>query len=102
MGKDKVKLLLNLVAGAITALPRGGEIDVAVAGTPQAPQIDLRCKGTSARPPQHLADFLTGATPPIDAMNIQAYYTCRLAGSAGLKLEIIKEGGDVILRARPV
>ena len=99
MAKDKVKLLLNLVASAITALPRGGEIDVAVAGTPQAPQIDLRCKGTSARPPQHLADFLTGSKPAIDAMNIQAYYTCRLAGSAGLKLEIVKEGTDIILRA---
>ncbi len=99
MAKDKVKLLLNLVASAVTALPRGGEIDVSVAGTPQAPQIDLRCKGTSARPPQHLADFLTGAKPPIDAMNIQAYYTCRLAGSAGLKLEIVKDGADVVLRA---
>lgn len=99
MAKDKVKLLLNLIASAITALPRGGEIDVEVAGTPQAPSISLRCKGTAARPPQHLADFLGGATPPIDAMNIQAYYTCRLAGSAGLKLEIVKDGTDVVLKA---
>lgn len=99
MAKDKVKLLLNLIASAITALPRGGEIDVVVAGTPQAPQIDLRCKGTSARPPQHLADFLAGGKPPIDAMNIQAYYTCRLAESAGLKLDIVKEGPDVVLKA---
>ena len=31
MGKDKVKLLLNLVASAVSALPRGGEIEVAFA-----------------------------------------------------------------------
>src|SRR5262252_10884427 len=32
VAKDKVKLLLNLVASAVTALPRGGDIDVVVDG----------------------------------------------------------------------
>ena len=37
MSKDKVKLLLNLVAIAITALPRGGDIEVSMSGTHEAP-----------------------------------------------------------------
>src|SRR5215813_215793 len=48
MAKDKVKLLLNLVAAAITALPRGGEIEVAITGSLERPSFALRCKGTAA------------------------------------------------------
>src|SRR5262245_302442 len=60
MAKDKVKLLLNLVASAVTALPRGGEIAVAVTGSLERPSFVLRCQGTAARPPQYLADFVSG------------------------------------------
>lgn len=102
MPKDKVKLLLNLVAMAITALPRGGDIEVEISDVGPAGRFDLRCRGTSARPPQHLAEFLEGKeTPAIDAMTIQAYYTCRLAGTAGMKLQIIRAGTDVVLSAKP-
>jgi histidine phosphotransferase ChpT len=105
MAKDRVKLLLNLVASAITALPRGGDIEVDISGTPQAPTFDLRCRskdGKGARNPQYLAEFIEGTrAPAIDAMTIQAYYTCRLATSAGLQLSIVKSGDDVILKARP-
>lgn len=102
MGKDKVKLLLNLVASAITALPRGGDIDVAVGGTMEVPSFLIRCKGTSARPPQYLTEFILGQQPPqLDAMTIQAYYTMRLAGTAGMRLEILKDGADILLSAKP-
>ncbi len=102
MIKDKVKLLLNLVASAITALPRGGEIAVSMAGSIEAPSFLLRCKGQSARPPQHLTEFITGsATAPLDAMTIQAYYTWRLAGTAEMRLEILKDGDDILLSAKP-
>jgi histidine phosphotransferase ChpT len=103
MGKDHVKLLLNLVASAITALPRGGDIDVALSGTVAAPTFTLRCIGTGARAPQYLIDFLGDATPPaLDAMNIQAYYTWRLAGTTAMRIAIRKEGADVVLLAAPV
>ena len=49
MGKDKAKLLLNLVASAITALPRGGDIEVQMAGTLENPSFLIRCRGTNAR-----------------------------------------------------
>lgn len=102
MAKDKVKLLLNLVASAITALPRGGEIDVALSGTNESPSFLIRCKGTGARPPQYLIDFIIGEQPPaLDAMTIQAYYTMRLASSAMMRLEILKDGTDILLVAKP-
>jgi histidine phosphotransferase ChpT len=102
MAKDKVKLLLNLIAAAITALPRGGEIDVAINGSLDQPRFVLRCHGQAARPPQYLADYVSGSQPAqLDAMSIQAYYTWRLATSARMRLDIGKDGVDVVLTARP-
>lgn len=101
MAKDKVKLLLNLVACAVTALPRGGEIEVALGGSFETPSFLLRCKGASARPPQYLTDFVTGNQLPLDAMSIQAYYTYRIAQTAGMKIEIMKDGADILLVAKP-
>jgi histidine phosphotransferase ChpT len=102
MVKDKVKLLLNLVASAVTALPRGGDIEVNIAGTNEQPTFVIACRGTSARPPQHLGEFVAGIAPPaLDALTIQAYYTWRLAGSAGMVLAIVKDGADIMLSARP-
>jgi histidine phosphotransferase ChpT len=100
MSKDKVKLLLNLIAVAITALPRGGEIAVLMSGTNEAPNFVLRCQGTSARPPQHLGEFISGeGAPALDAMTIQSYYTWRLSQTAGMTLSIVKDGPDILLSA---
>jgi len=103
MAKDKVKLLLNLIAAAVTALPRGGEIDVRIEGTLERPNFLLQCRGPGARPPQYLADYVTGGqTAPLDAMSIQAYYTWRLAATARMPLSIAKDGADISLIARSV
>ncbi|WP_333794363.1 histidine phosphotransferase ChpT [Hyphomicrobium sp.] len=100
MAKDKVKLLLNLIAVAVTALPRGGEIEVLMQGTIETPGFVLRCCGTAARPPQHLGAFISGEdVPPLDALTIQTYYTWRLAETAGMNLSIVKDGDDVLLSA---
>jgi histidine phosphotransferase ChpT len=100
MGKDKVKLLLNLVASAISALPRGGDIEVSMTGTMDVPGFTIRCRGTNARPPQHLTEFITGEqTPALDAQTIQAYYTARLATTAGMRITIAKDGADIVLSA---
>ena len=101
MAKDKVKLLLNLIAAALTALPRGGEIDVAISGSLDKPSFLLRCRGTAARPPQYLTDYVTGAAvPALDALSIQAYYTWRLAASGRMRHDIARDGVDVMLSAR--
>jgi histidine phosphotransferase ChpT len=101
VAKDKVKLLLNLVACAVTALPRGGEIEVAIGGTFETPSFLLRCKGTNARPPQYLTEFIAGSQINLDAMSIQAYYTWRIAETAQMRLEILKDGDDILLVAKP-
>jgi histidine phosphotransferase ChpT len=98
--KDRVKLLLNLVASAITALPRGGEIEAMITGSIEQPMFVIRCRGTGARPPQYLTEFVLGQQPPqLDAMTIQAYYTWRLASTSGMRLEILKDGADILLAA---
>ena len=101
VGKDRVKLLLNLVSAAVTALPRGGDIEVNIIGPLETATFDVRCKGTGARPPHHLVEFLAGGPmPPLDTMSIQPYYTVRLAQSANMKLEVVKDGTDIVLVAR--
>lgn len=85
--KNQVKLLLNMVACAITALPRGGDISVDIVG--DHPKVDfvLRCRGRGARPPQYLAEFIDGSNDfDIDALSIQAYYAWRLAQETGMTL----------------
>ncbi len=101
MSKDRVKLLLNLISSAVTALPRGGDISVVVNGPLTNPGFTLNCRGVSARPPQYLVDFIAGNPPTIDSLTIQAYYTARLAATVGMVLEIVKDGADIILHAHP-
>jgi histidine phosphotransferase ChpT len=102
MVKDKVKLLLNLIASAVTALPRGGDIEVSLLGALEAPRFMIRCRGTGARPPQYLGEFVAGEQPPqLDALTIQAYYTWRLATTAAMRLEIARDGADILLSADP-
>jgi len=103
MAKDQVKLLLNLIASAVTALPRGGDIEVSMMGALDAPQaFVIVCRGAGAREPLHLADFIRGGPMPrLDAMTIQAYYTWRLAEAAGMLLDIRNEGQMIVLVARP-
>jgi histidine phosphotransferase ChpT len=98
--KDKAKLLLNLVAAAPTAIPRGGDIEVEIGGTLAGPSFAICCRGTSARPPQYLGDFVNGPAPTVNAMNIQAYYTVRLAMASRMRLAVVKDGADVMLTAR--
>lgn len=101
MVKNRAKLLLNLVSAAISALPRGGDIDLAIGGSLEQPHFLLRCRGNGARPPQFLADFVSGkASGPLDANSIQAYYTWRLSAETGMPLAIRKDGADILIEAR--
>lgn len=100
MSKDKVKLLLNIIAAAITALPRGGDIDVTISGALEQPSFAVVCRGPGARFPQHLNEFVTGTNvPPLDAMTIQAYYTARLARTAEMPITVTKQDADILIKA---
>ncbi|HUS95962.1 MAG TPA: histidine phosphotransferase family protein [Hyphomicrobiaceae bacterium] len=99
--KNHAKLLLNLVAASITALPRGGELALKIGENLEAPAFVIRCTGRGARPPQHLGEFVSGSNwPEIDAMSIQPYYTWRLAQEAGMTIEIVPDGDAIVLSAR--
>ena len=101
MTKDRVKLLLNMIASAVTALPRGGEIEAAILGALDAPAFRITCRGASARPPQYLSEFISGTgQPALDALTIQAYYTWRLAETTGMRLTIEKVDADIVMGAR--
>jgi histidine phosphotransferase ChpT len=101
VAKDRVKLLLNMISAGVSALPRGGDISVAVKGPLEVASFEIRCRGTGAKSPNFLAEFLgAGPHPPLDTMTIQPYYTARLAKSAGMRLEIQKDGADILLVAR--
>jgi histidine phosphotransferase ChpT len=98
--KDKGKLLLNMIAAAISALPRGGEIQAVMTGTTAKPQFVVRCVGTGAKVPDALAKVLSGTDGELDAMNIQYYYMQRLTDGAGMTLDVVRDGADVIFSAR--
>ncbi len=97
--KNQVKLLLNLVAISVNALPRGGNIDVVIDDDLTLPHFAIRCAGPRCRPPQHLPQIIAGEMPEIDAMSVQAYYTWRLAQNVGATITIDQTEEDVTLRA---
>ena len=101
--KEQVKLLLNMIASSVSALPRGGTIRVLSSDGGGVPTFEVICEGQGARSPQHLAEFVTGASiPDLDALTIQAYFTARLADAAGMALTINNETDRVVLRAGPI
>jgi len=97
--KNQVKLLLNLIALSINALPRGGTIEVAIGADLSDPVFAITCTGRTARPPKYLSQIVTGETLEIDAMSVQAYYTHRLAENVGSKITIEQDGEAVVIRA---
>lgn len=99
--KNQVKLLLNLIACAITALPRGGDITVDIGADASGPTFHIRCVGRSARLPQYLSEFVSGEPDiEIDALSIHAYYTWRLASETGITLTFGQDGEDIVLSAQ--
>ncbi|MEM9030775.1 MAG: histidine phosphotransferase family protein [Pseudomonadota bacterium] len=97
MSKNRVKLLLNLIAMGVAALPRGGEIAVEIDGTLEQPTFRLTCTGKGAREPSFLNTLLAGeAHDVIDSMSVQAYYTWRLSTAAGMTIAISSPDDGVV------
>lgn len=100
LAKDKVKLLLNMVTIALSALPRGGSLKISVTGEGDAPAFEVRCRGDAARIPEILEQMLSGSKGhALDAHSIQPYYALRLSKAAGMSLIVKKDGSDVVLTA---
>lgn len=98
--KNKVKLLLNLVALGVVALPRGGTISVEIGGTPPDVTFNVRATGTNARLNDQVKALLSGGNGvEIDAHSIQPYYARRVATAAGLTVTAEQEGEEVVLKS---
>ena len=98
--KNRVKLLLNLLLVAVSTIPRGGRVSVAVEVEPRT-AFTLTSTGLNARVPQGLEALLAGAAPAqgIDAHSIQPYYAHRLAEAAGMSVTIGTEGDGIVIAA---
>jgi histidine phosphotransferase ChpT len=99
--KNRVKLLLNLVVVAGSAIPRGGTIKVDPLGEGERMGFRLESQGPNARVPPAVPALLAG-TPAetVDAHVIQPFYAGMLARASGMKLAIAAEGDRVALTAQ--
>jgi histidine phosphotransferase ChpT len=103
MGKNRVKLLLNLILLANAAIPAGGSIAVVVEGDPAAPRFTIRSTGPRPRVPAAFEKLVPGKVEltEIDAHAIQGYYTGALARAVGMSVAARLEGDAVVIEARP-
>ncbi len=98
--KNKVKLLLNLVALGVAALPRGGTIDVAISGTPPEASFAIRATGDAALLSDQVRGLLSGADGvAVDTHSIQPYYARRVAAASGMAVTAEAREGEVEFKA---
>jgi histidine phosphotransferase ChpT len=98
--KNKVKLLLNLLALGVVALPRGGMVNVQIKG--EGPQVAFRvlAQGEPARLSEQVTALLAGANGMVlDAHSIQPYYAGRVAAAAGMTVTVETRDKEVELKA---
>jgi histidine phosphotransferase ChpT len=98
--KNKVKLLLNLVALGVLALPRGGVVKVEIKCETRAVTFTVLARGETARLAGHVTSLLAGAIGiALDAHSIQPYYAHRVAMAAGMRVTVETRGEEVELKA---
>ncbi len=104
MPKNLVKLILNLLLLAISAIPRGGLIKVVISGDAATPRFVFRASGTNARVPpafEHLVPgTLAGIT--VDAQSVQGYYAGALARVSGMAVTAVLDGTEALITAEKV
>ncbi len=103
MGKNRVKLLLNMLLIAAQAIPRGGALTVDPVGEGETMGFRITAAGLNARMPQTAATLLSGEPAEghsIDAHAIQPFYTGMLARSCGLTAAMASDGEAVVVTAR--
>ena len=96
--KTEVKLLLNLMLMAISAIPRGGVVSVGHA----AGNLVVSATGEGAKLPEASQRLLRGDIDAgeIDARLVQVYYAKRLASQVGYGIDTEAGSGSVVITAR--
>jgi histidine phosphotransferase ChpT len=98
MAKDRVKLLLTLVALSTQAIPRGGLVAAGADGD----RLTVTASGPGARVPPGLDRLFAGdPEAALDAHTVVGFYAGLLAKAAGLGLSIVRDGDAVTLVAAP-
>ncbi len=107
LDKENARLLIVLLAVALTSLPSGGDIYVGLsanAGGRGASrfQLAILCRGRAARVLEGVPDIFAGKdTKAIDGKLVVAYYAARVAAQAHLKVTAVKDGEDVVFTLEP-
>jgi histidine phosphotransferase ChpT len=108
LDKEHAKLIVAVLALALTALPAGGDIYVGLtapntgAGAPSRFKLAIICRGRIVRLPEGIGEFLAGQeAKAIDGKLVVAYYAVRLADEARFKLAAVKEGEDMLFTLEP-
>ena len=101
MGKNRVKLLLNMLLIAGQAIPRGGQLTVDPIGEGDTMGLKVSAAGTNAKVLPTVPPLLAGETGEgLDAHRIQPFYASLLASACGLKAAIAMEGDSVVVSAQ--
>lgn len=102
VAKNKVKLLLNLCLIAGGTIPRGGVIDVDLAGEGDDVILLVASKGTGPRLAAGVANLIAGRPElgRVDAHTIQPYFTGLVARECGMRVEIEPQSEGFRLTAR--
>jgi histidine phosphotransferase ChpT len=100
LGKNRVKLLLNMMLLANQAIPRGGQLIVDPVGQGDELGFKISATGTIAKVPQAIPMLLAGGSSehPVDAHAIQPFYTSLLAKNVGLSVAMAVEGETVVVQ----
>ncbi len=100
--KDRVKLLLNLIALSMNALPRGGTVAVTISPDVTAARFEVRAKGEPARLNEGVVTELSGGNGhDIDSHTIQPHYAGRVARAASMRIDASLDGPDVVFAVSP-
>ena len=100
LGKNKVKLLLNMMVIAQQTIPRGGMLTVDPIGEGDAIGFRVNASGLNARLPQNIVTLLTAEDAGnVDAHAVQPYYTRLLAQACDLKVVMVAEGDAIVVIA---
>jgi len=96
VGKNRVKLLLNMLLVASGAIPRGGTLTA----DPMGEGYRITARGLNARLAPATVDLLAGIpAEPVNARAIQPLYTGILARDCGFGISARLEGDAVIVTA---
>ena len=99
--KPAVKVLLNLAAIGIDALPRGGQLDIGAERRHGAAEIAVRAAGEKVAFDETIGAALEGTLAPeqLSGRTAPAYMIRRIAEAAGGELQFALSEGSLVLGA---